>query len=314
MKKPFFSVVIPLYNKERHIKRTLSSVLEQSFSDFEVVIINDGSTDNSLNIVEALVDDRIKVYSIKNSGVSHARNLGIEKSNSDFIAFIDADDVWKTHHLTDLKSLIEDFPNCGMYTKAYVRSYKSLDIESTYNTIPKDEHWRGVLEDYFEASMDYSIALTSAVMLTKNAWKNTGGFNTSFDSGEDTDLWIRIAIKYSVAFDNKVSVTHYLDSDNKLTYKKLADKKHATFSDYKTEEATNASLKAYLDLNRYVVGMQYKIEGHKSMAESYIKSIDLENLSPAKRLSLKLPIFMLRLILGLRNILRKLGFNLSLFR
>ena len=313
MKTPFFSVVIPLYNKERHIKRTLDSVLEQSFSDFEIIIINDGSTDDSLNIVEAFTDERIRVHSIENSGVSHARNYGIEKSNSEFIAFIDADDVWKAHHLEDLKALIENFPNCGMYTKAYVRSYKNLDITSSYNTIPKDTHWRGILEDYFKASMTNSIALTSAVLLTKTAWKHVGGFNTAFDSGEDTDLWIRTALKYDVAFDNKVSVVHYLDSDNKLTYKKLSDKTHASFSDY-VEETTNDSLKAYLDLNRYAVGMQYKIEGHKQMANTYIEAIDVNNLSSAKRLSLKLPGFVLRLILGLRNGLRNLGFNLSLFR
>ncbi|MCB0445703.1 MAG: glycosyltransferase family 2 protein, partial [Gelidibacter sp.] len=116
---PFFSVIIPLYNKEKHIKTTLDSVLAQTFNDFEVIIVNDGSTDKSLKIAETFDDKRIHIHTTENKGVSYARNYGVSKSNSNLIAFLDADDYWFPHHLKDLKHLIKKFPNCGLYCKAY---------------------------------------------------------------------------------------------------------------------------------------------------------------------------------------------------
>ncbi|MEM9678785.1 MAG: glycosyltransferase family A protein, partial [Bacteroidota bacterium] len=276
--------------------------------------INDGSTDHSLSIVESFTDERLRIFSIENKGVSHARNYGVDKCKAEYIAFLDADDQWKPHHLTDLKNLIELFPECGMYAKAYSRLYKSLNIESTYATIPKNTPWRGILDNYFEASMANSIALTSAVLVTKQAHNKINGFNTKYNSGEDTDYWIRIALTYPVAFDNTISVIHYLDSDNKLTYEKLSKKSHATFNDYTEQEQNRQSLKAYLDLNRYAVGMQYKIEGDQKQAAHYLKAIDFKNLSIQKRWSTKLPGFVLKTMLKLRNGLRKLGMNLPLFR
>lgn len=87
---PFFSVVIPLYNKENYIQDTIESALNQTFADFEIIVVNDGSTDESLDIVENNNDSRIKTHSIKNSGVSRARNIGIQKAKSDYIVFLDA--------------------------------------------------------------------------------------------------------------------------------------------------------------------------------------------------------------------------------
>ena len=88
---PFFSIIIPLFNKEKFLKATLESVFEQTFSDFEILVINDGSTDKSLEIVESIQHKKIKIYNQKNQGVSAARNLGIEKSTSDYCCFLDAD-------------------------------------------------------------------------------------------------------------------------------------------------------------------------------------------------------------------------------
>ena len=111
----FFSVIIPLYNKEDYIKNTLKSVFNQSFQDFEVIIVDDGSTDKSLQIVKQFIDDRLKVYIQKNQGVSVARNFGIEKAKSEYIALLDADDLWYENHLFELKKLIEIFPDAGLF-------------------------------------------------------------------------------------------------------------------------------------------------------------------------------------------------------
>ena len=98
---PFFSIVIPLYNKEPFIEKTIQSVLDQTFKDFEIIIINDGSTDKSLGEVECLNDERISIFTIINQGVSHARNHGIHKAKGHYIAFLDADDYWESEFLTE---------------------------------------------------------------------------------------------------------------------------------------------------------------------------------------------------------------------
>ena len=117
--KPIFSIVIPLFNKEKEIQQTLESVLKQTFHDFEVIIINDGSTDKSEQIVNSFTDDRILLISTDNKGVSQARNFGINYANGEIIAFIDADDYWFPNHLEELVKLYYRFPNCGSYCSRY---------------------------------------------------------------------------------------------------------------------------------------------------------------------------------------------------
>lgn len=92
MSKPRFSIIIPLYNKEQTIERTIRGILNQTFSDFEIVIVNDGSTDNSVNIVESIENSRIKLIHQENAGPSAARNTGVRHTNADWIVFLDADD------------------------------------------------------------------------------------------------------------------------------------------------------------------------------------------------------------------------------
>lgn len=311
---PHFSIVIPLYNKAKHINATLQSVLDQNFRDFEIIIINDGSTDDSLDIVNTFSDERINIYSIENNGVSYARNFGIAKAKSELIVFLDADDIWKPHHLEDLKELHEEFPNCGMYAKAYVRKHKSFEIKSVYNNISTTNNWKGVLKDYFDNSMINGIASSSSVMIPKKTLIDVGNFNEVYNSGEDTDLWIRIALKHPVAFYNKVSAVINLNADNKITDSSLTNRKHVDFAIFKSFEKTNLSLKKYLDLNRYALAVEYKMEGNANAFQNQLKCVDLNSLSASKKISLKLPVFILNLIINFRNRLRLFKIDLRLFR
>lgn len=311
---PYFSIIIPLYNKEKHIKTTLKSVTNQTFPHFEVIIVNDGSTDASLEQAKSIEDERIIIHNIQNKGVSHARNYGISQSKSDKIVLLDADDVWENFHLEDLKYLYEQFPNCGMYATAYSKEKNNYRLKSIYNKIPNQKHWHGIVENYFESSFANSIAWTSAVMIPKTTFNSVGYFNESYNSGEDTDLWIRIALKYPVAFYNKVSAYHLLDSENKLTNKRLKNRKHIDFSKYDALAKTNADLKKYIDLNRASMAVQYKIEGEKTLSNQVKHQIDFNNLTTLQKILLRTPKPICYIIIKLRNALHKVNIDLRLFK
>ena len=105
-----FSIVIPLYNKELSISNTIQSVLDQTFQNFEIVIVNDGSTDNSVKEVEEFDDKRIRLIHQKNQGVSAARNRGIEEAKYEWVAFLDADDLWMKEHLEEYAKVVIENP------------------------------------------------------------------------------------------------------------------------------------------------------------------------------------------------------------
>lgn len=312
---PLISIVIPLYNKEKHIKKTVLSVLDQTFTNFEIIVINDGSTDNSLKTLMTIKDKRLCVFTTKNQGVSKARNFGISKAKGKFIAFLDADDVWLNYHLEDLKNLQEQFPDCGLYCKAYYKKYGRLKIPSRYNTIPNNTLWTGIIDDYFKASIINSIAWTSAVMATKEVLEQLNGFdkNITLGAGEDTDLWIRIALKYKVAFSNKVSAIHVLDSDNRISNSNTNLRQFIDLDQYNEAAKNNPSLKKYLDLNRYSIAIQYKLVSNKKKAQKYVSAIDFTSLNNKQQFLLQQNPFVLRLIVKFVKLLKKLNINLSSF-
>ena len=119
----FFSVVIPVYNKEKEIRSTLETVLVQSFIDFEVVLVDDGSSDGSMEIVKGIKDSRIRLFSQKNQGVSAARNAGIRQAVGQYIALLDADDRWEPSYLKEQYDLIQKYPQCGVFAVNYSYVY-----------------------------------------------------------------------------------------------------------------------------------------------------------------------------------------------
>ncbi|TXE15605.1 glycosyltransferase family 2 protein [Psychroserpens burtonensis] len=311
---PFFSVVIPLYNKALEISYTLSSVLAQTYTDFEVIVINDGSTDDSLSLVETFNDKRIKVYTTENKGVSHARNFGIKNSSSQVIAFLDGDDLWKPHHLEDLKALFECYPNCGMYCKAYEKIYFSeLVVKAIYNDIEDD--FEGIVEDYFKNSLIDSIAWTSATAIPKTIFNTYGYFDESLKSGQDTDLWIRIALKETVAFSNVISATRLFSaSNNHLSQSSHIKQRIQIIERYQHLELKNKSLKTYLDCNRYSMAVERKLHGDLTSYQNLLNAIDLASLNSKQKFLLKLPTFWIKRFKGLQGFLIKKKIYLSAFR
>lgn len=188
------SVVIPLYNKEKSIANTLRTVLQQTYQNFEIVVVNDGSTDNSLAEAESVNDSRIRIVSQPNSGVSAARNKGIEEAKFDLIAFLDADDEWKPEYLETQYNLYKKYPECSVFACNYeFRDHTGKVTPTIIRKLPFDGQ-DGILTNYFEvASCSHPPLWTSAIVVSKEAIKAVGGFPIGIKSGEDLLTWARLA-------------------------------------------------------------------------------------------------------------------------
>lgn len=206
------SIVIPLYNKEHSIATTLQTVLAQTWQDFEIVIVDDGSTDGSVDIVKGIKDSRIRIFRQANAGVSAARNLGIEKAQSELIAFLDADDEWKPDYLSTQMSLVEKYPQCDVFATCY----ETLSDNCLANpAIVRKLHFLnsdGILNNYFlVASHSQPPLFTSAIMIRRTALQAVGGFPVGIISGEDLLTWARLASRGQIAYNIIPKVTFIIE-------------------------------------------------------------------------------------------------------
>jgi len=214
---PVISVVIPLFNKEKHVARALNSVISQSFDDFEVIVVDDGSTDRSVSVVRRFADPRINIIQQPNSGVSAARNRGVMAAKADLIAFLDSDDEWLPDHLETLLKLHQKYPEAGAYTTAYRISNSDLGIikDCDYYAIP-EKPWEGILPSYFKsAAFGFPPVCSSVVCIPKHVLMDLGGFKDGVWWGEDTDLWGRIALRYPIAFSWNGMGIYHTDASNR---------------------------------------------------------------------------------------------------
>lgn len=199
--RPRVSVLVPLFNKELEVARAINSVLAQSETEFELIVIDDGSTDSGPAIVHGYSDPRIRMVSQTNAGVSAARNRGIELARADLVAFLDADDEWRPVFLTTILRLKDKFPECAVYATSYeICRGNGLCRPAAIRGLP-NEFKDGVLEDYFKVAACSAPPLwTSAVAVNKGAIQDVGGFPIGIGSGEDLLTWAKLALKHKIAY------------------------------------------------------------------------------------------------------------------
>ena len=195
------TVVIPLYNKENSIARALDSVLAQTFQDFEVVVVDDGSTDEGAAIVKQYTDSRIRLISQANAGVSAARNSGIAEARGEYVAFLDADDEWMPEYLENQYSLTLRYPQCDVFATNYIfRGFTGNRVPTILRRLPSKAR-DFEMSNYFEVAFSSHPPLwTSAVMVRKAALESIGGFPVGIRSGEDLLTWARLAVMYKIAY------------------------------------------------------------------------------------------------------------------
>lgn len=212
-----FSVIIPLYNKEKYIKRAVKSVLNQTFQNFEIIIVNDGSTDNSLAISKKIKDSRIRIFSQKNLGVSNARNFGIKKAKGKYISFLDADDEQTPQFLETIYNLILKYKTCHFFGTAFKRVCRDNSQHCTVYGKKKDCIVKNFIAQISKTGK-FFIHISS-IIVKKTVFDDVGYFfsqsnnyNSGTAIGEDFDLWIRISCKYNLVYSNYVGCIYYTNT------------------------------------------------------------------------------------------------------
>lgn len=271
-----YSIIVPLYNKEKHIARTLDSILRQSIDDYEVIVIDDGSTDSSADKVRAFKSEKIILLSQNNSGVSKARNRGVASAKGEFVAFIDADDEWLPHHLASFEKMIEMYPDAGLYATAYRRMVEGQLLDEINEPKPDDR----IHEiDYFKESFQRPLLPihTSAVCIPREKLLATGCFNEQHSLGEDQDVWARIALKHPVVENGSVSSIYYIDSDNR-SVGKCPDRDYPFIKYYydhqdEIEKLGNEFVKEYVVRQELNIIRKWILHNQKDLARAKLDRI-----------------------------------------
>lgn len=190
---PLISVVIPVYNGERTIQETVNSVLNQTFQDFELIVINDGSQDSTLDILGKIQDPRLTVYSYPNRGLSASRNRGIDHACGEFISFLDADDLWTTDKLNAQLKALQENPEAAV-------SYSWTDfIDESGKLLGYGIHYTANGYVFSKLLKFFFVGSGSNALIRKQVFDEAGRFDETLTSAEDWDMFLRLAARYHFA-------------------------------------------------------------------------------------------------------------------
>ncbi|MBI5591983.1 MAG: glycosyltransferase [Deltaproteobacteria bacterium] len=206
---PYASVIIPTYNRCWILKEAIDSVLSQRFSDFEIIVVDDGSTDATNALLSTYGDQVTTIYQ-KNKGVSAARNAGISIARGDYIAFLDSDDMWLAEKLSCQHGFFQSHP------EAFICQTDEIWIRNGVRVNPKNRHKKpsGMI---FVPSLQLCLVSPSAVMIKKSLFNAVGVFNESFLACEDYDLWLRIGLQYPIYLIDRQLVVKRGGHDDQLS-------------------------------------------------------------------------------------------------
>lgn len=300
-----FSVVIPLYNKAPYVRKALQSVFNQTFRDFELIVLDDGSSDDSYNVAKGVLDGSDIDYQLihqVNAGVSTARNNGVAASHGDYICFLDADDWWAPNFLERMDWLIREYPDAGIYGVNYYIISRGKQRVALH--IPRTGYI-----NYCDCYRKLQMPLTSiSVAIPKDVFHSLDGFKPHLKLGEDFDLWIRIALSRKVAYLDEPLAYYFQDSNPvwRGTGHLTAPKAHMLWNlDYlESEEKTNPDYKRLIDeLRTNGLLAYYLSDKYRETAREEIAKVDWSKQPMKVRLRYKSPVFALKC----RRTLKKYG-------
>ena len=249
---PQITIIMPLYNKAAEVLGSVASVRAQTVTDWELIVVDDGSSDGGADLVDRLADQRIKIIKQNNQGVSLARNRGISETESPWIAFLDADDEWRSDYLATVLSLTRDYPQALWLATGYeIRHPREGVFNARLRGLSKGFQ-RGILRNYFTvATQSDPPVWSSAVVVRRDVLLEIGGFPAGISSGEDLLTWARLAVRYPLAYDVRpMAVFHVSGND------RPAD------SEQQVTAALTELLRAYPDISglRNYLGLWNRIQ------------------------------------------------------
>ncbi|QSZ67332.1 glycosyltransferase [Methanofollis aquaemaris] len=289
---PAVSVVVPLYNKAPYVRRALQSVLSQTFQDFEVIVVDDGSTDGGHLMVGEGSDSRVRLITQENKGASAARNLGVREARARWIAFLDADDEWLPTFLATVMRLQDRFPGAGAYATAWMKieEEEGERWQATYRRVPTPP-WEGYLPSYFlaAANADQPV-ISSAVMVPKEVILEVGGFPEGTPVGEDVITWFRIALTREIVFTWEAGAVYHMEATNRS-----ADEARNPYWTHKIiDEAHSALMNGLVpkrkvpEVREFIAGKQLYLassmlrQGMRMEARAYLEACVTERFSAEK--------------------------------
>lgn len=206
---PAVSVVIPLHNGASFIKRSIKSVLQQSYTDFELIVVDDGSTDAGWEILHGIEDERLRRVQQANAGVSAARNRGIAEGRGGYFGLLDADDEWDVGFLDAAMRLAVLYPQAGVYGTGYRMVYpKGPAVEITAEEARYAQNTL-LVTDYFARASGGSLINASGVVIPRSVFEEIGRFKVGEHYGEDLEMWSRIALRYPVGYDTRILFSYH---------------------------------------------------------------------------------------------------------
>lgn len=299
-----FSVIIPLYNKAPYVEKAINSVLAQTFTDFELIVMDDGSKDGSFEVAKRAIENHgnCHLYRQQNAGVSVARNNGVSLSQGKYLCFLDADDWWEPTFMEEMSKLIEEFPDAGIYGTNY-----TIVNETKHKTrVAKIGVEEGFERGYINYCQAYTktmyMPLTSiSVAIPRFVFNEMGGFPKGIKFGEDFLLWIRIALKQKVAFLNKPLAFYNQDVDaaNRGVGRLHKPEEHMLWnlSDLEPLEQTDSDYKKLVDcLRTYALYPYYLSKEYHEEAVAELKKVDWKQQPKQLQKQYKRPLLLQRIL------------------
>lgn len=317
-----FSIIIPLYNKAPYVAKAIGSVLAQSFTDYELILIDDGSKDESFDVALKAIEGhrQCHIYRQKNAGVSVARNFGVALSRGNYLCFLDADDWWDPDFLMEMSRLIGELPNAGIYGANYTIVNETKHKTRVAQIGVDDGFERGCI-NYCQAYAKtmYMPLWTGAVCMPRIVFDEMGGFPKGIQLGEDFMLWIQVALRYSVVFLNKPLAYYNQDVDvaNRGVGKLHVPNHHMLWNlgFLEEEEKSNSDYKQLIDnLRTYGLYPYYLSKDYHNAAVKELGKVDWDRQPEKWRKQYQQPLLWMRIkyrigVLGVS--LKQIIFSLS---
>ncbi|MFA6433612.1 MAG: glycosyltransferase family A protein [Elusimicrobiales bacterium] len=308
---PPITVVIPLYNKAAFIARAVKSVVNQTVQDFELMVVDDGSTDNGGDIVEEVRDRRVRLVRQNNAGVAAARNYGVALARSEIVSFLDADDEYRPEFLATILRLHEKYPSAGLCATAYsVKLPSGRELKQRYLAMPSFP-WEGIIPDYFESALGAQPVSASSSAVMKAVLLEAGGFPAGEKLGEDLDTWFRIALKYPVAFSSYKGAVYNIDTVTsacgslaEIPEFRLVETARRALKDGTVKTTSVNAVKGLIDM-RLIISASYALKcGEKAKARVYLSQVSTSIFNRDKaimKFASLVPLWLLKKILGAKE-------------